>query len=197
MWQMRPKEQVISSSARDLEHAGVPVDRDRASIGAIRHLLYTLDRSSREVPEHRGPIERGPEGQPKHQSAVSDQSVALASAGPKLPRGGMEHITARPIHLPDAAEAGCERDVRDREVRVIEQPAGEMGSARSRQLIGGDAEMLEEQSAEVASGDEQPGTEVVLRSAVEGAVEDELNGPADELGTDPGERRIRAIGPTP
>ncbi len=79
---------------------------------------------------------------------------------------------------------GGEGDVGDGQVGVVEQAAGEVGPAGAGQRVGRHAQVLGEQAPEVAGRDADAGAEVGLGAVVEGAGEDELDGPADELGPD-------------
>jgi hypothetical protein len=134
------------------------------------------------------------EGKPKQQAPVGDQPVALATASPELVRRGAEQVTARSIQLPHASEARREGDLGDREVGIIQQPPGEVGSARPGDLIGRHPQVLLEQTAQVPPRDEQPRPQVVLALAVESAIQDEPHGPADQFGADPDDRGLHAIG---
>jgi hypothetical protein len=53
-----------------------------------------------------------------------------------------EHLAHRPVELPQAAEARCERDVGRGEVGVVQQAAGEVRATGPGELVGRDAEVL-------------------------------------------------------
>ena len=81
------------------------------------------------------PSRAAAEGQPQGEAAVGDEAVGDPPPGPQLTGRGPEHLLAGPIELADAAEAGREGDVGDRQIRVVEQSAGEMGPAGAGELV--------------------------------------------------------------
>ena len=60
------------------------------------------------------------------------------------------------VEASDAAEAGRDRHVMNRQRRFVEQLLRKVRAAGQRDLEGRGAEMLEEQSAEMAGRDAQP-----------------------------------------
>jgi hypothetical protein len=173
------------------------IDEDRSPVRSPGHVLDARDRASGEIAEHRVPVERPDERQPQGDAAVRDETVAGPAAGAKLAGGSAEHLPAGAVELTDAAETCSERDVSDREVGVIEEPASEVRSARASELVRRDPQMLLEQPAQMTGGDEQSGGEVVLGPAVQGPVDDELDRSADDFGTGPAGRRRGAVGAAP
>src|SRR6266516_6644202 len=125
------------------------------------------------------------EGTSGQQAAVSDQAIGDSAAGPELARRGAKHVPASPIELANAAEARGKGDVRDRQVGVVEESAGEMGPPRAGKLIRRHAHVLEEQPTQMPSGDEQARAQIFLGLAVEGPVHDELYSPTDQIRTAP------------
>ncbi len=89
------------------------------------------------------------------------------------------------MQLAHAAETGGEGDVGNRQVRVVQQAPGEMGPAGSGQAVGGDAELGDEETPQMAAGYAEPGGQLILGVTVEGAVGDQLHRPADQLGPAP------------
>src|SRR5262249_35441165 len=134
---------------------------------------------------HRVPVEGRLKGQPQDEAPIGNETVAGSPAGPKLARRGTKHFQADAVELPHAAEPRCERYLRDREVRVVEQPACEVCPAGPSKLARRHPQLVAEQPAKVPGRDAQAGAKIALRFAVEGTVEDELYRPAHQLGTRP------------
>ena len=71
---------------RELEDAGVARDDDRPPVGPTRHVLDAGGRPRRQEGDEAVPVERPAERQPQRETAVGDETVRLASAGPKAQR---------------------------------------------------------------------------------------------------------------
>src|SRR4029079_18985897 len=104
--------------------------------------------------------------------------------GPQFAGRRAEQVPAGAVELTDAAEPGRERDVGHAQVRVVEQPAGKGSPLGSSELVGSDTRVIGEEPPKMPRRDPEAGTELGLRAAVEGAVEDQAHGPADELRAD-------------
>lgn len=182
MRQVRPQYQMVVAPWRQLEDAWVAVDHDRPAVGAAVHVLHAGDRPPAEVAQHGVPVEEPLEREPQRQPAVGHQPVRRPTTRPQLARRGAEGLTARPVELAEAPEARSEGDLGDREIGVVEEPSGEMGTEGSSQGIGRDAQAGREQPVEVTARHPQTGSEMRLRRAVEGAADDEVDSPADQVG---------------
>ena len=138
-----------------------------------------------QVARQAGPVEVAVVRQPQGQAAVGHQPVSRAPTGPQLRRRGPEDVLAGPLQLAHAAEPGREGHLHGRQVGVVEQTAGEVGPPRPGQAVRGHTELGEEQTPEMAAGNAEPRRQLALGVAVEGAIGDQLHGPAHQLRTGP------------
>ena len=136
----------------------------------------------RQVAEHRGEVERAGKAEPEAQPAVGHQSVGRTPPGAELARGGTEDVGDGPVELAEAAEARGERDLRDGEIGVIEQPPGEVRPARARELGGSDPDLIVKEPAQVANREPEASRHGDLGVASQSAVDDEADPAADHLG---------------
>jgi hypothetical protein len=83
--------------------------------------------------------------------------------------------------VPHRLEARRRRDLRHRQVRVVEEPPREVRAARARDFARCRTDVVGEEAAQVARADTEPEREIVLGRAVERAVDDEAQRAAHEL----------------
>jgi hypothetical protein len=150
-------------------------------------MLDAGDGARSEVGGHRLPVQWAAEGKAQEQAPVGDQAVRSPTPGAKLARRLAEDLAARPVELPQAAEARGVGDLDDREVGVVEQPTGEVRTGRARQPVGGHSRMRLEQAPQVPGRDTEPRAEVGLAPLIQGAVEDQAHCAADQLRRRPAE----------
>jgi hypothetical protein len=112
-------------------------------------VLHAENRASREVCEHRVPVERAAEREPQNEAAVGREPVSLVAASPQCPRRLAKRLLAGAVELAKAAEAGGEGDLGDRQIGVVEQPARVVDPRRARKAVWRHAEVLDEEAAEV------------------------------------------------
>ena len=150
------------------------------------------DRAGREEREQLAPRERRPVRNAQLEPAVDHEPVGHAALGAQLGRRELEHLVHHPVHLADAVEAGRGRDLRHRQVGVVEQAAREVRAPRPRDLARRRADVLREQSPQVARAHAEARREIVFGRVVERAVGDAVHGAAHELGRgDPARARAR------
>jgi hypothetical protein len=139
-------------------------------------------------------VQRRGERQPHHQAAVGGEPVRAAAAVAQLDRRGPEDQPHLPVELAEAAEPGRERHVGDRQVGVVEQPAGEVRPPRAGELVRRHAEVLVEQPPQMARRQRQPGAEGGFGAGVQRAGDDQLDGAADHLRRVGGDRPGHPVG---
>jgi hypothetical protein len=187
--QVRAQDEVVRASRRQLEHAGIPTDGDRAPVRAAGDVLDAWDRARREIGDHRVPVERATERQPKQQAPVGDQPVRLAALLAQHPRRRPEDVAARPVELAQAAEAGGEGDLGDRQIGIVEEATSEVGARRARQSVWRHPQVSGEQPAQVAGRHTEPIPQLGLGSVIQCAVQDQPDRATDQLGARPRNRR--------
>ena len=158
--EVRAEQKVVVAARRDLEHAGVVADDDRAAVRAPGDLLDAGDGACREVGGHRVPVERAAERKAQQQAPVGDQTVGFPAPRAKLARRLPEDLATRAVELAQAAEARGVGDLGDREIGVVEQPPREVRPGRARQPVGGDSHVRLEQASKVSGRDTKPGPEI-------------------------------------
>ena len=94
-------------------------------------VLDAGDGPRREEVEQRVPGERRPVREPQLEAAVGDEPVRVTPAGPQFLRGEVEHLLHDPVQLAHRLKARRRADLGDREVGVVEQPAGEVRAIRT------------------------------------------------------------------
>ncbi len=108
--------------------------------------------------------------------------MRVAPARPQLLRGETEDLLHDAVHVAGRLEPRGRCDARHRQIGVVEQSTGEVGSTRPRDLARCRADVLREQTSQVARAHTEPQGERVLDLGVEGAVGDETQRAAHELG---------------
>src|SRR5829696_1651364 len=168
-------------AAPHLEDAWVPVDHDRAPVRTVYDRFDTRNRMGSKVGEQRVPVETSFERQPQRKPPVGNEPISRPSPCTERARRSAEDVRTTSVELADAAVTSRKRDLEDREVGVVEEPPREVRTGRTREAVGRDAEMAREEPAEVPGRHAEARGNHLLRPVVECAVEDHLNGPADEL----------------
>ena len=137
-------QRLLARHVPHLDHAGRAVDVGDAPVHARLeiHGLHAGDRAGREEREQRAPRERRTVGDAQLEPAVDHEPVGHAALGPQLARRELEHVLHDAVHLADAVETGGGRDLRHRQVGVVEQAPGEVRAARTRDLARGRADVL-------------------------------------------------------
>ena len=188
------EDEVIWPAAAYLECAGIAVDHDRAPVGATGHILDTGDRPRPEEAQGLLPRERSGEPDPEPEAAVRDEAIGDPPPCSKLARRGAEDLPDGSVELSQAPEPRCERDIRHGEVGVIEEPASEMGTARARQLRRSHADLILEETPQVARRETEPGGDRILAGHLDIAAHHEPDAPAHQLGGGGRGRRRLAVG---
>ena len=174
---------VLARNVPHLDHTGRTVDIGDTAVH-VRVEINRLDagnRARREEREQRGPCERRPVGHAQLEAAVDHEPVGHASLGAQLARCELEDLEHDPVHLPHAVETGSDGDLRHRQVRVVEQAAGEVRAARTCDFGRGRAHVLGEEPAQMARAHTEPRRKIVFGHVVEHAVGDGVHRAADEL----------------
>jgi hypothetical protein len=194
---VRAEQEVVVSAVRDLEHAGVVADDDCPPVRAFGDVLDAGDCPCGEVGGHRFPVQWAHERKAQQQASVGDQAVCLPAPCAKLARRLAEYLAARAVELPQAPEACGVGDLGDREVGVVEQPAGEMCAGRARQPVRGHSHMCLEQASKVPRRDTEPGPEIGFSPLIQSPVEDQADCAADERWRGPAEGLRPAVRAAP
>src|SRR5207302_3447158 len=95
-----------------------------------------------------------------------------------------EDVPNRVIELPDALEAGGERDVGERKVRRFDQRSGGLRPLRARDRERTGAQLTEQQPVQVAFADGEPLSESGNTFAIDDTVGDQAHRPTDEVAAD-------------
>ena len=102
----------------------------------------------------------------------------------QLARGGGEDGAHGVVELPDAREAGRERDLGQLEVGRLDEGAGGVRALRAGQCLGAGADLGDEQAVQLALAVAEPGGEAGHSLAVDRAVADQAHRPGDGVGAD-------------
>ena len=189
------EQEVVVDTRRELEDSRVACHDDRPAVGLARDVLDPGNRPRRQVGDEAVPVERPAVRQPQRKTAVRDEPVRLAPAGPQPERCVAEDLLTGAVELAHAPEAGRERDLEHREVGVVEEPPREVRPRRPGEAVGGHAELRREEAAQVARRHAEAPAELFLGRVVERAVEDHPHGAAHQLRPAPGHALRPAVRP--
>ena len=138
-------QRLLARHVPHLDHAGRAVDVGDAPVHVRVEIdgLDARDRARREEREQRAPTRAAARyGHAELEPAVDHEPVGHAALGAQLGGRELEHLVHDPVHLPDAVEAGGGRDLRHRQVGVVEQAAGEVRAPRTGDLARRRADVL-------------------------------------------------------
>ena len=147
----------------DLDPPARAADSPRAHVAALLDPLDPGDGAAGEEREHAGEVVRRAVLEPH--PAPAGRAARLAA--PARRRGRAEPLAERGVEAPHAPEAARERDLRQRERRVVEEPLREGEAARLRERLRADAELGLHRPAQVTIGDAEGGRERRRRPLVE------------------------------
>jgi hypothetical protein len=136
-------------------------------------------------------VERRAVRQPQHERAGRGWHRSPAAAGLRAQRGRRHPVDLAHsvVELPDAGEAGRERDVGHRERRGLDQQPGGVRPVRPGQRERPGSQLGREHPVEMALGVAEPGGEPRDPVALDHTVGDQAHGPRGEVGTDVPVRR--------
>jgi len=179
---MGPQQQMVGAAGVDLQNTRVAVQANRPAVAAILDRLHAGHGPIGEKRHHAVPVERRLEREPHRQSTIGGEPVGPPTAIAQFCGRGPEHLAHLAVELAQAPEPGGERHLRDRQVGVVQEPASEVGTTGSGQLVGSHAEVVVEQPAQVPRRDRETRSEAGLRALVQCAVNDQLHRATHQLG---------------
>ena len=116
----------------------------------------------------------------------------------RLSRGGREDLADGVVELPDAREAGGERDLGDRQIGGLDEQPGVVGAPRAGERERTGPDLGREQTVQVALRVAEAPREAGDTVPVHNAVSDEPHRPRDEIRPDvPLRRAGHGVGPAP
>ncbi len=161
----------ISSSVRHGDRAGMAIERDHAAIDAGVDVLDAWNRAGREEREQVIPVE--------WRSVVEPQTYAADSvrrgtrlAATHLRRGAAHGVGEQRVEPAQTSEARGERDVGDRQRRLLEQLLREPEPPGLRERDRRHAEPMLDRAPQVTRADTELGGELVDRAVIERALRD-------------------------
>ncbi len=152
-----------------------PVPRD--------HLLDAGDGAQREEVQQVLGVDGAPVGQPQPEPAGRGGGAAVAAVlGAQRARGAVVDLADGVVELPHRGEAGRERHVGDREFGGLEEQSGGLRALRAGQRERACAELGGQLPLELAGTVAEPVGEPRDAFAVDHAVTDQPDRPADQVG---------------
>ena len=149
------------------------LERQHAPIGPPVELLQAADRSRAEERDQPLAVERLSRGEPQRDDPGPARRTARTGAAAQLGRRARVDGAHRVVELPHAAESRAERDLREREIRRLDERARRLRAmgAGERQRAG--ADLRDEDPVQVALGVAELPREAADAVAIDDAVGDE------------------------
>jgi hypothetical protein len=163
----------LARSRGHVEDSGRAVEGEAPDVAFCAGELDARDRAQREEPGEGVPVQRRAERQAQLQRgrlAVGALRRARAAQDARRAAPGAAH---RVVEAADAREPRRERDLRERQRRLVDELLREVQTPGLRDREGRSTEVLEEESPKLARTDAEPVRERVDPSGVHGAAVDE------------------------
>jgi hypothetical protein len=160
------------------------VEHEDAAVRPVHDLLDPRNGAVGQEREQRGAVERlaDREPQPDRARARGTAATSVPGAAAQLRRRPRVDRPQRLVELAQAAEAGADRDLPERQVGRLDQRARRLGALRARQRHRPGPDLRHEDAVELALREVQPRREPAHAVAVHGAVGDQAYRPAGDVG---------------
>ena len=143
--------------ARDFDRTAAAVDRNRAPIARLGDRFDAGRRARAEKRQHGVPVVRRAIGEPEAIAiCIRLGGRSLPGETPQLCRRACVRAANLGVESPKASEAGRDRDLMEREARLVDELLGEMRASGKGDVERRRAEVLQEQAPQVSRGDAEP-----------------------------------------
>src|SRR5439155_1109566 len=145
------------AEARDSDRTAAAVDRNRAPIARLGDRFDAGRRARAEKRQHGVPVVRRAIGEPEAIAiCIRLGGRSLPGETPQLCRRACVRAANLGVESPKASEAGRDRDLMEREARLVDELLGEMRASGKGDVERRRAEVLQEQAPQVSRGDAEP-----------------------------------------